>query len=126
MAGVRPRATAWREMDEDGAVVSVGNTGLYTEVYRYVPNRDFVIDRASVTLFDLAALPLLRWRICVNGNPVAKLQDLRTFCFQGAQHDVNVGETTFPLAALTIEVLNPVASGVAFDVCARLTGRDTR
>lgn len=120
------RNIPWREMDEDGALVSVPNTGLYVVVYTYIPNNRFQVDYASVNLYDAAALALVKWRVARNGNVINKLDNLRTFSFQGAEHQVRVSETLFPLEVLTVEALVPVAAGVAFDVVARLTGKDLR
>lgn len=114
----------WNTRDEDGGVVSVPNTSVWTRVYTYIPNQRFNLRTVRVAVYDAAALSVVEWRLLRNGNPIKGLSAQRTLTFDTNVQDVQVNEQTFPLEEIAVEARNGGAA--AHDVLARITGEDTR
>lgn len=119
-----PRTMAWRQLDFDAGVVSIPATSVWTEAFSMTINSEFFWEAARITVYDAAAIPVLRWRALHNGQPVGPYSEQRKFSYLAQLQEALLNEWMHRLEKLSIEVIN--GGGVAFDVVASIRGRETR
>lgn len=107
--------------DSDGGTVSVPATAVWTTLKSFVHSAPFYVDVVNVSVFDPAAVPLLTWRLLVDGQPVTPWIGQR-LTGTTMVNEFRINLTVASGRRLDIQAALPTTAPAAFDAVGRLVG----